>query len=418
MPRTAIVAVIFALLLAPPVFNRAFAMEHLLAREELGLWLLSASLMLVAAYGRWGGRRAQPVWGVVACILALTSVELAARLMVKVFFPSQQLTLSRWGNMSYEDLLAYRGHPFLQFTGTPSVALIGNQALGNLTPFNNFGFLGRDFSYEKPAGVIRIAALGGSTTADGYPQRLEDLLNARAAGTPQRFEVLNFGVGYWTSAHSLVNFVLNVVDFQPDYVIIHENWNDGSVRGAGASFRHDYSHALKAFEPPRMLDRYPLRFSVIYRAVRFRFGPPDWAFLDYATHRPYPRQQADATDDLQPFRRNITTIIDLALLRHAKVVLTTMPRTTDATMPLFSGSTHVDEANDALRQLAAPYGDRILFVDLDQLMTGKRNEIFLDLCHMKPEGIQAKAEHIAQRILQDWQADTPRRTDPTAHVGD
>ncbi|MGH3055102.1 MAG: hypothetical protein ACRDL7_09015, partial [Gaiellaceae bacterium] len=242
-----------ALLLTPPVFNRAFAMGYLLDRERPGLWMLSALLLLAGGYCWIDGKRAAAVWSVSVVFLAMLSVELVARGMVKIAFPSQELLLNHWGNLSYDDLLAYRGHPFLQFTGTPSVALIGNQALGNLTPFNNLGFRGRDFSYEKPAGVIRIAALGGSTTADGYPERVEDLLNAEATSAAQHFEVLNFGVGFWTSAHSLVNFVLNVVDFRPDYVIIHENWNDAVARYAGASFRHDYSHALKVFEPPTMI---------------------------------------------------------------------------------------------------------------------------------------------------------------------
>ena len=395
---------VIALLFTPPVFDRVFAMVHLLDRERPGLWWFSAVLLLAGGYCRLGGRRTALVGATLRILLLLVSVELAARGMVNLVFPSQQLLLSRWGNMSYNDLLAYRGHPFLQFAGTPSVALIGNQALGDLTPFNNLGFTGRDFSYEKPTGIIRIAALGGSTTADGYPQRMEKWLNANVGGSQRRFEVMNFGVGFWTSAHSLVNFVLNVVDFRPDYVIIHENWNDATARGAGPAFRHDYSHALKVFEPPTEIDRYPLRFSVIYRALRFHFGPPDWAFLEDATRIHYPRQDNTGTEDLQPFRRNIETIIDIASLRHARVILTTMPHTTDPTKPLYSTFVHMDQANDVLRDIASNYRDRILFVDLDRLMTGKRDDLFVDLAHMKDEAIQTKAEHIGRRLLEDWRS--------------
>lgn len=396
--------VVVALLLTPPVFDRVFAMVHLLDRERRGLWLFSAMLSLTGTYGYFAAGRGARVSSALKILLWLIAIELTARGMVKLVFPSQELLLSRWGNMSYNDMLAYRGHPFLQFAGTPSVALVGNEALGNLTPFNNLGFTGRDFSYAKPAGIIRIAALGGSTTADGYPQRMEEWLNTQVGEAAPRFEVMNFGVGFWTSAHSLVNFVLNVVDFRPDYVIIHENWNDSVARGAGAAFRHDYSHALKVFEPPTELDRYPLRLSVIYRVLRFRFGPPDWAFLEDATRIHYPRQDEAGAEDLQPFRRNIETIIDLGLLRHARMILTTMPHTTDPTKPLYSGFAHIDQANEVLRDITRSYGDRILFVDLDRLMTGRRNDLFVDLAHMKPEAIQTKAEHLGRCLLDDWRS--------------
>src|SRR4030095_14123746 len=101
----------------------------------------------------------------------------------------------------------------------------------NLSTFNNFGFVGRDFAYAKPPGVIRIAALGASTTADGYPAMLEEYLNALQSN---RFEVMNFGQGYWTSAHVLVNFVLNVIDFAPDYIVIHQAANDELARASEA----------------------------------------------------------------------------------------------------------------------------------------------------------------------------------------
>ena len=45
---------------------------------------------------------------------------------------------------------------------------------------------------------------------------LEEYLSARVAAESNRFEVIKFGRGYWTSAHVLVNFVLNVIDFAPD----------------------------------------------------------------------------------------------------------------------------------------------------------------------------------------------------------
>ena len=176
------------------------------------------------------------------------------------------------GNLSYDDLRVYQGHPFLQFTGVPSRKLIGNRALGNLADFNNFGFVGRDFKYKKPNGVVRIAALGASTTARGYPALLEEFLNAKVQSPTKSFEVMNFGLGHYTSANTLTNFVLNVVDFAPDVIIIHHGWNDIHARAKETVFRGDYGHHLKIFQPPRfVIDRYLIRTSILYRAGKF-FG--------------------------------------------------------------------------------------------------------------------------------------------------
>src|SRR5207237_10599921 len=131
-------------------------------------------------------------------------------------------------------------HHFLQCYCVPSTS--ANKLTWNLSTYNIFGFNGRDFAYAKPPGVIRIAALGASTTEDGYPAMLEEYLNTRIAAQSNRFEVMNFGHAYYTSAHVLVNFVLNVIDFATAYVIIHQAANNQSARASEPEFRWVYSH--------------------------------------------------------------------------------------------------------------------------------------------------------------------------------
>ena len=277
----------------------------------------------------------------------------------------------------------------------------GNQVTENLTTFNNFGFVGRDFAYAKPPGVIRIAALGASTTADGYPAMLEEYLNARVAAQSNRFEVMNFGQGFCTSAHVLVNFVLNVIDFAPDYIIIHQAANDEHARASEAEFRGDYSHYLKVFQPPRIVDRYILRVSVPYRALKFYLNPnPEWMFVEAASQirRKEPQRALNARE-LGVFRRNIETIIDVASARQIKVVLTTMPRSTDERYSHLHLH-HIDQFNEVLRSIAANH-DRLLFVDLDKLMTGKDNHLFLDPVHVNDTGKRMKAEYLGKRIIDD-----------------
>src|SRR5205823_5034921 len=213
-----------------------------------------------------------------------------------------------------------------------------------------------------------------------------------------RFEVMNFGQGYWTSAHVLVNFVLNVIDFAPDYVILHIA-NDEHARASEAEFRGDYSHYLKVFQPPRIVDRYILRVSVPYRALKFYLNPnPEWMFVEAASQirRKVPQRAMNARE-LGVFRRNIETIIDVAIARQTKVVLTTMHRLTDEHLHhiIQFNAKGIDQENEGLGSIAADH-DRLLFVDVDKLMTGKENHLFLDPVHVNDTGKRMKAEYLGK----------------------
>jgi hypothetical protein len=105
---------------------------------------------------------------------------------------------------------------------------------------NNFGWRGPDVDLNRPAGVIRIAFVGASTTSDSYgapfshPELIEPWLNewARARGLPDRFEVINAGrTGIDSrSMEAIVRTELLPVD--PDLVVFYGEANQftpGSV---------------------------------------------------------------------------------------------------------------------------------------------------------------------------------------------
>jgi hypothetical protein len=61
---------------------------------------------------------------------------------------------------------------------------------------------------------------------------------------------------------------------------------------------------------------------------------------------------------------------------------------------------HIDQFNEVLRSIAANH-DRLLFVDLDRLMTGKVNHVFVDPFHVNDDGRRMKAEYLGKRIIDD-----------------
>lgn len=395
----------FSILLFPFICGKLFTVGEFVYNESRYLLIASILLLCFSILFLFMKERIRATFSFLFFILLiLMFIELVARTSIKLIANSEAKNkLSEQCNWSYPAHTAYVGHPFLQFTGKPSAALKGNEALGDLPPFNNFGFVGHDFNYEKPGDVIRIACIGESTTADGYPAVLETYLNSNRSNKAKHFEVMNFGQAYWTTNHSLVNFLLNVLDFHPDYVVIHHGWNEAKIRNASPEeFRGDYTHAFKSFSPPTVYDRYLIRVSTIYRWLKFRIDKtPSWTSLGTSIQVEHKETSSDfsSLSELKPFERNLENMIDVALLRRIKVILTTLPHSTDTSISMYSSSKSIDQCNAINRKLGEEFKDKIFFVDLDSMITGKHNEIFKDLGHVSDEGRKMKSEAIGKVIL-------------------
>ncbi len=144
---------------------------------------------------------------------------------------------------------------------------------------------------QKPAGVFRIVALGSSSTegcgvrnpADVWPAVLERQLNA--LGRPYRFEVINAGIGGTTTFGMLFNLRAEMIQYQPDLVLLYAANNDevyahgplterqmyelatqqprGAVRDAGDAASPPYTSWWIAVQAQKMLAR-----STLYRLLR------------------------------------------------------------------------------------------------------------------------------------------------------
>jgi len=96
---------------------------------------------------------------------------------------------------------------------------------------NSLGFRGPEIALEKPAGVVRIACLGASTTYCAevpneatWPARLQEIL---ARQHPEvRFEVVNAAVPGYVSSDCLKALQHKVLPLEPDLVIYYEADNE------------------------------------------------------------------------------------------------------------------------------------------------------------------------------------------------
>jgi lysophospholipase L1-like esterase len=126
----------------------------------------------------------------------------------------------------------------------------------NLT-VNSLGFRGEEISAIKPKGTYRIAVLGGSTVLNRevpFEQNAVRLLEKklRKQFPNRKIEVINAGKDYYTSEHSLIQYMFKIADLNPDLVIM---WHGANDVGASCTlegvvshgeYKSDYSHMFGA----------------------------------------------------------------------------------------------------------------------------------------------------------------------------
>ena len=280
---------------------------------------------------------------------------------------------------------------------------------------NDRGFLGwpSDHALEKPANVVRIACLGASTTQSGnkagvagsYPYQLERMLEREAV---QRVEVMNFGVSGWTTAETLVNYLLTVRDYSPDIVIVHHSINDVAPR-LYRDYRNDYTHFRTTWSPPP--------YTLWQQALVTVSDLGTWLLL-HTTGTPHQRQfitrprrgpiRLDEENRLDPttelaFRRNVNAIAEYQQLRGGRTVFLTMPHSHVAGQIANIQQIGILDHNRILRELAAgPNRPNRVLVDAERAFpstTDPDRSFFRDSVHVSPEGNELKARLVTQSLF-------------------
>ncbi len=271
---------------------------------------------------------------------------------------------------------------------------------------NSWGFYGHEWKVQKPAGWLRVACLGGSTTAapgppHAYPSHLQRALSEM---TERRVEVMNCGVPAWTTAETLVNYFLLVQDFEPDVVVIHHASNDVMAR-LWPDFRSDYAHYRVTWRDPEIgaLTRFFVKYSDLGASISLRGADK---FIDPIMNRDLPESYVLAKEDLVPatrgsYLRNIKAVAEHVRGRGALPVIVTQPSypVSDDRRDWDWLPAGIAEHNEALRKLAADEG--YLLVDVARDWGARPEEVrehFLDIVHMTSEGNREKAQAIAEAL--------------------
>ena len=314
-------------------------------------------------------------------------------------------------------------HPHLQIV--PSVLTYDG--------INSAGFRGHEIQKQKPEGAYRIFCLGGSTTfnpflkmEESYPRQLEKLLKQKHPAV--RIEVQNAGMSYYTSQHSLINFLTRVQDYQPDLVVVCHAINDlcrsftpPKFALSGYGYRPDYSHYLgpqgdlfldlSAQREPTIVDAsFVLRGVTRFVTSRFfsdlRFKQSEMAHWE-VTEFP----------SLETYQQRLEALCSAASLKGTSLIVATQPYLyredlNDQEKALLNFPR--DHANDGTRQASITSmirgmnlfngaartiarAKKVQLADLE-IKIEKSLVNFTDDVHYTPEGARQVAEAIAGGI--------------------
>ncbi len=280
---------------------------------------------------------------------------------------------------------------------------------------NSLGFVNglegdREVKMPKPKNLMRINCIGASTTGnyieeDGlvysYPLELELLLKGKMSNP---VEVNNFGQGGYNSADILVRFALQIIDTNPDVVVIYHAYND--IRAyLTANFQSDYSHSrinlgesYWKFALAAKIPDLPISFLNYMIALWLPISSRN-SLLEQVSVGDF-GENNNYTLGLIAYKRNMQHIIDICISNKIKVVLSTYCHFLYDEIK--QDSLHlrykkiVDEENKIVRDLALK--NQLILVDNAEKIP-KDMRYFVDSIHFTPEGMRLVAENISEAIL-------------------
>lgn len=219
----------------------------------------------------------------------------------------------------------------------------------------------------------RIVCFGGSSTGgayqnddlgDFYPARLQEQLGGRA-------EVLNQGVGGWTTFHIETYLARTVDSLDPDVITVYAGHNDLLTRS-----RLPYKDLYARWQTGALTDRVPLASIRLYQGLRYLVQ----SLADLERRVAVPLDHA---------RENLIAVADLAEAQGARVLL--IPE-----------AVHPDPGalvaySELMAEIAASR-DHVAWLDGSTHLLDQGAGMFIDDCHLTDAGHRSLAGAIAAKL--------------------
>ena len=376
---------------------------------------------------RRAGRRGLAARITIAVVVGWVLLEIAARLFLH-FFATPDQFLAYATVRQLETLPAEQRwvipHRYLGYVLGPGYRNGANR-------HNSLGLRGDEIAPVAAEGTYRIVCLGGSTTystpvddpADAYPARLQETLHR--AGY-RNVEVVNAGVPGYGSLETMLFFELEILDLEPDLILVSHAANDVHARlvWPAEAYRGDNSGwrgGWRVDTLPLLLEHSTaLRMLWIrlgwlrsFRSMESVFGPSSATSFTALFHAQVsdgsypsgPFAEVPITRMLEVnrpvyFARHLRNIVAVARTHGVEVALVTFPYHPNwrGRAPIADPDYRaaIEDANRVTRQVAAAAGvhgfDLAAHIPADE-------KLYTDGYHFTREGNQLRARVLAGMIV-------------------
>lgn len=325
-----------------------------------------------------------------AVFITLFVWELGFRLVLSLANAPLARDLKVYAAMTGQDntRILYEPHPYLAYIRTDTRYEKDGIRIGD-----------QFYARKKNPDVVRIACLGGSTTQNQFTDRLQEEL-MRYSGR-REFEVMDFGCNGWTLMESTINYVIRVSEFEPDAVLVHHGMNDAFPR-RWAEFKPDYSHYRSWWnDNSNPIETKLASISWFAAYLQMKRGINRTALKNFTVHPNLSKSgMADQVPEtLQPYRRNLLSLIELTRVAGSKIVLAPMPYNRDVkTVSKERYGPLIEEHNVCMRELSevknVPLAEADVFLQ-------NHPDRFKDIIHVDDRGNRLKTVVYARAI---WEA--------------
>jgi len=340
-------------------------------------------------------------------IYLLIITEIASRFMIKKILPEWEKTRQILaGESQPQPFQNCVSQAYLLYT--PAPGFTNKDGLQH----NMHGYRGRLIPVKRTPGVKRILCLGGSTTYgwkvaspdQSYPAYLEKILNEEGN---QKYEVINAGIPWGTSAEHLTHYHFKFHFYDPDLVVINAGGNDaqGLVE---PYYSPDYSHWRKSMVLPQPLSPFGRVFlksrliSLLIVPMIHGVNPGSDTFIRPANLPPdapwYPQREMfnnkDGTLSIPEneiaFKHNLVQLVNEIKLDKVKVLLVPFrPSPINKYSSKLLVAMSIEEA--LLKKISIEHS--VFFAPYPLETISQKN--WLDNCHNNAEGNDEKARYLA-----------------------
>lgn len=382
-----------------------FKFQLLVYIAQASCFVLAVSLFVFRK--RIYNKRKEFTLFLITLLFCFLFLEILSRIYIcNIADPSVQSKILIYGQCGFPSM--FTPHQYLNYYGTPNYKSLDEQ-----NTHNSMGYRGPEVAVPKSDGVYRIATIGGSSTytdaikdwKKDFARQLEKRLQEKY--NYDKIEVVNAGMGGWSSWESLINFQFKLLDLEPDLIIVYHGTNDVHPRLVNPLYyQGDNSGRIKQWEA----ESFPIILHSTFIRLILGISPSGLGqYVDAETSMAMvigtgfneklngtPLETLEKNEPIY-FERNIRNIVAIAKEHDVDVLLATWAHSNQ--MDDYAATPHYEfafkETNEVIKDVGSTHG--IPVYDFAAKMPMDK-EYWFDGRHVNEKGVELKGKLFADYI--------------------